>query len=275
MGYDDALIEARSILATGERDAAQHAEAILVSFAESTENHREKGLVFENIAICSAQSGKVRAAMDWFTKAEALLSDPVERLVLFEEWATVVYRTGRFDFAETISEQLKKSLSDYPDVAHSVLPFAYGALARIQVMLEHMDHARKNAETAIAMASMMKRGLAEAYSTLSVVCEADNDIIGAMESLQTAMEHMNSGRCLLEAHSDYARLAILAGDCDSACQHMKAALDLPDPRDHHVLAKFLKANTLLMRVDAEQAVKLNERLAAFLEQGIYGREVKI
>lgn len=274
MGYEDALKEARSILEAGDYDAATRAEAVLTAFAESTDDANEKGMALRTAAVYASKAGKVNCAMDRFREAEGLIDEPIQRMKLYECWGVVTYNTGRKDMAPMLARCLRTALDACADVSHPAMPYAYTALARLQMMLGELTDALTLANTAVTLATVLASGRAEAYSAVSAIKEALGDIEGAMEALEQSMTFTSSRACLMEAHANMSCMAIEAGDTKTAGHHLRAAVDFPNIHDRLILVKVYRAIAQLVKIDPATAAILLERLAAHLETGKKPRGVR-
>lgn len=274
MGYEEAYKEAGAILNQGSFDATQRAESVLRSFADSCPDMREKGMALQAAAQLCKMQGQLPRALDMFDAAEKLLTDPLDRLQLFEGYAAVICQTERYDLAGYAAVRLQTTLERCAGSESPILPFAYGALARVQVMNHDLGAAAENAEAAVAMALLMGVARGESYATLSVVHEALGDLESAIDFLSQALSYMNDGHCKMEAEANYARLSLQSGDTKGAAHHLRNAVAMPDHRDRVVVAKVLRIATEFIQRDPETAIGVLNRLASFLENSVEIRGVR-
>lgn len=265
MGYEEALTEARSIVATGDYDASKRAEAVLMAFAETTEDTQEQGKALRTSAVYAAKDGRVNTAIERFQDAARLLVGAFDRAVLYESMAAIVNQFGRKDLARNVHLNLTDALERCESIPNKFLPYAHIALARMLKLVGDHQTAHEHAEQAVQFAVEFESGRQEAFGVMASIKEQLGDVFGAMDLIERSIEYAFDRRCLMEAHADYSRLALMAGDTKTATHHLRTALDFPDMRDRLLLAKIQRAIAALVKVAPDQAIMLLERIAAYLE----------
>lgn len=265
MGYEEVINEARSILASGEFDAAQRAGIVLLTYAESTDERRDKGMTLLAAAQVSAMRAMVSEALEHYKAAEQYLDSPQDRLSLFIGFGVMLAQSGNVTLIPGVLTNLASTLATCAALHTSNVAYGYATLARLQLAVDDHTGAENSASIAVSAGTVTGNGLAEAFSALSMVHEHAGRVSDAMNAMEDAMVHMTERHCLMEAQARYAQLALLHGDTKSATMHLRKAVEFPDFRDRIILAKVLRVTGQLINRDPKSAAAFTERLAAFLE----------
>jgi len=262
------LTQVRHILSTGRYDAAMQADDVLRGYLAYAPTKRDKGMALEALGEVLKQQGRIGESIETFEDADHYLTEETDRIAWAVGFAATVVAGGVKSLAPRVTGALQSLTGASSESARGLLPWVYVSLARVAELTGNKDWRLETAIEAVRLAEITGQAKAEAYSALSDAKENCGDVDGAIDTLELAMQYMQSGHCLMDARARHGALCLKLRDAKSAARSLAMAVRYSDLRDRCVLVKVLNVLADLGSYDPVAAVECTRELAARLNSSI-------
>lgn len=210
--------------------------------------------------------GRLAEAEEAFDGALLNVEGALDALQVYCGYARLIVVSNRASRAAAVAAEIERLLLD--DSTVPISSWGYAWLSQLHLLAGKVDESMAAATRAVDAAQATGRGYPEAFSALSAAQEKQGDLDAALDSIEQAMVHIRSPRCLMEARAEHARLSLARGDIQTAVRSLTRAVQLPDLKDRHVLASVMSIIARVGETDAVAAVRLVETLAVHLSRSI-------